>query len=237
MKKILVCLFVFASILLVSCGKKDELEPRRDNPHTDNVELLDLNSVKDGNAVIDTDTSAANYYLVKASANLNKSLFVFETELDEVFEYHLNRKETITEVNISALTFSSEIEEAEASAIISTVFAENGVNKDKLGLANDINTSASGATTANIKDFYNAYKNENVKNNKLITVYLPTYTERYVDGSFVLGVYVMVPVYYEIVSDNVKASNAFDGINTPELKFCEDDAETAINESLLLASN
>ena len=42
MKKIIVFLFAFVSILLVSCGKKDEIAPRRDNPHTDNVELLDL---------------------------------------------------------------------------------------------------------------------------------------------------------------------------------------------------
>lgn len=237
MKKILVFLFAFASVLLVSCGKKEELEPRRDNPHTDNVELLDLNSVKNGNEVVAADTSTGTYYSVKASADLAKSLFVFETNLDEVFEYHVNRKENITDVSISVLTFSSEIQDSEASAIISTVFAENGVNKDKLGLANDINTSASGATTTNIKSFFDAYKNENVKGNKVIAVYLPTYTERYIEGSFALGVYVMVPVYYEIVSDNVKVSNAFDGINKPALKFCEDDAETAINESYLLASN
>lgn len=237
MKKIIVFLFAFVSILLVSCGKKDEIAPRRDNPHTDNVELLDLDLVKNGNAVVDTDTSAANYYLVKVASDLNKSLFVYETELDETFEYHINRKENITHVSISALTFSSEIQEAEASTIISTVFAEDGINKDKLELANELNTSATGATTVAIKDFFDAYKNENVKGNKLITVYLPTYTERYVEGSFVLGVYVMVPVYYEIVSNDVKASNVIDSIKKPELKFCEDDSSTDINESLLLASN
>ncbi len=236
MKKILVFLFAFVSILLVSCKKDDTIEARRDNPHTDNVTLLNLDDVKNGNEVISTDTSSGNYYTVKVAANINQSLFVFESDLDEVFELHASRKETVTKASVSALSFSAEITEEEYNAIFSNVFAEEGINKDKLGISKDINTSI-GVTEVNVNSFFEAYESENVKGNKVKAIYLPTYTERYINGEIALAVYVMVPVYFEVISSEVTATEAFDGIEAPALKFGEDNPDTAIDETLLLASN
>lgn len=231
MKKILVFLFAFVSILLVSCSKKEEIVTRRDNPHTDNASALSLSDVKSGNLVLDVDTSLNEYYLVKTASNINESLFVFETELDETFEYHLNRGERVRKVNISALSFSAEITDNELLQILTTVFAEDAINKEKLGLSNDLNVSFNGTTTADVEDNFTAYKNENVKGNKTKVIYLPTYAERIVDGEVALAVYVMIPVYYEIITNDKPASAAFDGIDTPNLVFDEETKLLASNEA------
>lgn len=230
MKKIFVFLFAFVSILLVSCKKDTEIVTRRDNPHDDNVAALNLGDVKSGVELSNTDTSASSYYSIKTATNLSDSLFVFETDLDETFEYHKNRGEKVKEASIYILSFSAEITDEEVLGILSAI-SSSDISDDKLGLSADLNVSFRGTTTTNIVDYYDAYKNDDVKGNKIKTIYLPTYVERVVDSKTVLAVYVMVPVYYEVISNNKAASNVFDGIDTPTLLFNEETKLLASKEA------
>lgn len=222
MKKILALLLMVASLTLASCGGKKDDTKRIDQPNEQIALDLKLEDVKNGNSIVEVDTSKKEYYDIKMAQDANSTLFVYNVMIDDQFE---SNGSLIRDAQVKPLIFTNKIHEEEAIEICSTVFdPKEGITKEELGVSFDIIARTNWVASISLEDAYNAYINNDVRNNCISIVYLPVLVEHVENSKSVLEIFVMMPVYYEVttITDGVIASEAFNGLPVKEFIFTEE---------------
>lgn len=203
MKKRIALLSMIGILALSACNKKQDTTKRSDNPSTKNVEALQLDLVKNGSLLKEVDSSVADYVTVKVAEEYKNTLFYLTTDLTETFEQHKNLTKSIS---FSALTFTSNITDAEKSSLTSYFYDEKGIEALDLGF--DVSKDLGWETKVDVATYINDYT-ENKNNYSISVIYMPALVTHYQTSFTSLECYVMFPLYYQIYKTGDK-SETFD---------------------------
>lgn len=216
MKKRLALLSMIGILFLASCQQKNDTTKRGDNPSVVNKTALKLDIVSNGKDLKTKEDDSKDYVTVKVAESYKDTLFYVTTSLTEELTAHGNLTKS---VSIAPLTFTTEISDAEKSALTGYVYNETGLYDKDFGfdVSKDI---TSWITTINLEEISKNYK-ENDKYN-ISVIYVPSVVTHYATSYTALECYVMFPLYYQVYKDgeisNTFSSKAVDLTNTLEFE-------------------
>ena len=200
MKKILAtCIVLFMAIFMTSCKKNEETVKVTDFPLDSVVEDLKLNDVKNGNSITEVDKSSKEYYDIKIASNKKDTLFTVVTNIDSIIKDNGDHFRSAT---VYPLTFTGELSDSIKSGIMNCVFSTAKLDNAMIGFEKELNMSTSWGLNVDVSRAVENYNN-NIKNNQIAVVYIPTYVSYVKDGVELVSCYVMIPVYYEVTTSVV----------------------------------
>jgi len=195
MKKRLALLSMIGILFLASCQSKTDTTKRGDNPSTENKNALKLDIVSNGKELKTRTDDQKDYVTVKIAESYKDTLFYVTTSLTDELKAHGSLTKS---VSIAPLTFTTDISDAEKSALTGYVYNETGLYAKDFGfdISKDI---TSWITTINLEEISKNYK-ENDKYS-ISVIYVPSVVTHYATSYTALECYVMFPLYYQIYKD------------------------------------
>ena len=215
MKKRFILLSLTGLLALASCNQQKDTTKRSDYPSTTNKTLLKLDDVSNGTLLREVRSDETDYVTVKVANDYKNTLFYLTTSLDETFESHgtLNKS-----VNFSPLTFTTNITDAEKSALSGYVYSETGIYSKDVSF--DINKDiTSWISNVDVKAYAEDYE-KNKTSYSISVIYVPALVTHYATTYTSLECYVMFPLYYQVYKDGAK-DNVFSKATdlTDQLEF------------------
>ena len=194
MKKVFLSLLVIGSLFLFgSCKKGSQII--NDAPRADVYQALKLDEVEKGRKLV--GNTNAPYYDVKVSNDLTGTLFYQTIEVTEYVEKNHS-------INLKPIAFAESFANGTNPTLVELVNILNnkdyGIKKEALGvnLVEDANSAylLGKLTTTNTITIP-----ESFEGNTLVVVYLPIYGIYFNSGEAFQNVFLMMPVYYSLTTN------------------------------------
>ena len=205
MKKLFAVIAVAMMLFFTSCMNNNvDNTKRTDNPSDELKTIFKLDSVNSGAAINEYDANASEYYIIKTAEDKKASLFVYSTPIKETVK---NIKTDIDYLTVNLLRFESTITQDEVNAVKSNFYKEEILKPATFGIE-ALNANAPMYNVTISKEIVDDIKT-NDQAYSLKTIYVPTQVTHVRSNTTVLEVYVMLPLYAEIVKDT---NSKFEGI-------------------------
>ncbi len=226
MKKKIALLSIITILALSSCSQKTDTTKRSDDPNTNNKTALKLSDVSNGILVKELNEEDTDYVSAKIANNYNDTLFYLTTSITEPLKKYGSLTKSI---NVSPLTFISNITDDEKAALSNYFYDEEGLYSKDYEISN-LDTFSNWESKIDISNILNDFNEEDEY--EISVIYIPTYVTHYATSYTALECYVMVPLYYQIYKASNK-SEIFDLKSSNLTDILEFDGELLSSENAI----